>query len=48
LWHGAEPGDPWGERPDPALLRIGAHEVLAAVDGLQRGTCGEHRQEAAV
>ena len=32
LWHGQEerPGDPHGERPDPALLAIEPDEVLAA------------------
>jgi ADP-heptose:LPS heptosyltransferase len=34
LWHGDEPGDPWAEQPDPALLRINVDEVLAAVDSL--------------
>jgi ADP-heptose:LPS heptosyltransferase len=36
LWHGEEPGDPWGERPDPALLRIDVDEVLAAVGSVHR------------
>ena len=36
LWHGVEPADPWGDRPDPALLRIQADEVLAAVDLVHR------------
>ena len=36
LWHGDEPGDPWGDRPDPALLRIQVDEVLAAVDSVHR------------
>lgn len=29
-WHAGPPGDPWGERPDPALLRITPAEVLDA------------------
>ncbi|MFF8593386.1 glycosyltransferase family 9 protein [Streptomyces sp. NPDC015220] len=33
LWHGPE-GDPHGRRPDPALLRITAAEVLDALDAL--------------
>lgn len=33
LWHGPE-GDPHGERPDPALLRITPAEVLRALGGL--------------
>ncbi|MFF0459092.1 glycosyltransferase family 9 protein [Streptomyces mexicanus] len=33
LWHGPE-GDPHGRRPDPALLKIGPDEVLAALDAL--------------
>jgi ADP-heptose:LPS heptosyltransferase len=28
LWHGGGPGDPCGDRVDPALLRIGVGEVL--------------------
>lgn len=32
LWHGDGTGDPWGQTCDPALLRIGVPEVLAAVD----------------
>jgi ADP-heptose:LPS heptosyltransferase len=32
LWHGDGTGDPWGSLPDPALLRIGAEEVLSAAD----------------
>ncbi len=31
LWHGDGSGDPHGGEPDPALLRITAEEVLAAV-----------------
>lgn len=34
LWHGDGSGDPWAERPDPALLRITAVEVLASLDEL--------------
>ena len=34
LWHGTEPGDPWAEQPDPALLRIHVDEVLTAIDSL--------------
>ncbi|MFF9313194.1 glycosyltransferase family 9 protein [Streptomyces sp. NPDC014748] len=33
LWHGPE-GDPHGRRPDPALLKITADEVLDALDAL--------------
>jgi hypothetical protein len=32
LWHGDRVGDPWGEQPDPALLRIQVDEVLEAAD----------------
>lgn len=36
LWHGdeARPGDPHGDEPDPALLRITPAEVMAAVEDL--------------
>jgi Glycosyltransferase family 9 (heptosyltransferase) len=34
VWHGEGTGDPWGERPDPALLRIGVDEVVAHVEQL--------------
>ncbi len=30
LWHGDGMGDPWGQQADPALLRIGVDEVVAA------------------
>ncbi len=30
LWHGPHRGDPWGARPDPALLAITVEQVLAA------------------
>ncbi|MDQ0792556.1 glycosyltransferase family 9 protein [Streptomyces sp. B1I3] len=44
LWHPGPPGDPHGRTPDPALLRIGTDEVLAAV--LERsarpGAAGRH------
>ena len=30
LWHGRGDGDPWGAEADPALLKIGVDEVLAA------------------
>jgi ADP-heptose:LPS heptosyltransferase len=30
LWHGDGVGDPWGDDVDPALLRVGVEEVLAA------------------
>jgi ADP-heptose:LPS heptosyltransferase len=30
LWHGTAVGDPWADRPDPALLAIVVVEVLAA------------------
>jgi hypothetical protein len=36
LWHGTEPGDPWAEQPDPALLRIHVDEVLTAIDSLHQ------------
>jgi ADP-heptose:LPS heptosyltransferase len=34
LWHGTEPGDPWAQTPDPALLQISVAEVTTAVEGL--------------
>jgi len=34
LWHGDGTGDPHGEQPDPALLRISVEEVLSAVSKL--------------
>jgi ADP-heptose:LPS heptosyltransferase len=34
LWHGDGTGDPHGDEPDPALLRIDVDEVLSAVDRL--------------
>ncbi|WP_414496558.1 glycosyltransferase family 9 protein [Streptomyces sp. CRN 30] len=34
LWHPGPDGDPHGDTPDPALLRITAGEVLDAVDAL--------------
>ena len=37
LWHGDGTGDPHGREPDPALLRTGAEEVLAAARGLLAG-----------
>jgi ADP-heptose:LPS heptosyltransferase len=37
LWHGDPDlrrlGDPWGDRPDPALLRINVDQVLSAASG---------------
>lgn len=36
LWHPGPPGDPHGAKPDSALLRIGADEVLAAMRQLPR------------
>lgn len=36
LWHGPHRGDPWGTRPDPALLAITPDQVLAAAVGLLR------------
>nr|WP_241733275.1 glycosyltransferase family 9 protein [Aeromicrobium phoceense] len=35
LWHGVEPGDPHGDEPDPALLKIGVDEVLEAARDAQ-------------
>lgn len=32
LWHGSEPGDPWADTPDPALLEITVDEVLGAAE----------------
>ena len=32
IWHGDGSGDPWGDAVDPALLRVRAVEVLAAVE----------------
>lgn len=37
LWHGDGCGDPHGDHADPALLRIGVAEVLAAAHRLLRG-----------
>lgn len=34
LWHGHGPGDPFADRPDPALLRIETEEVLTAAHTL--------------
>jgi ADP-heptose:LPS heptosyltransferase len=34
IWHGDGTGDPHGDAPDPALLRITPDEVLAAADAL--------------
>jgi ADP-heptose:LPS heptosyltransferase len=34
LWRGSGDGNPWGEQPDPALLRISAQEVLDECDAL--------------
>ena len=34
LWHGDGTGDPHGDHPDPALLRITVAEVLGALAGL--------------
>ncbi|MEP6696063.1 MAG: glycosyltransferase family 9 protein [Pseudonocardiales bacterium] len=34
IWHGPHRGDPWGIRPDPALLSITPKEVLAAANRL--------------
>jgi ADP-heptose:LPS heptosyltransferase len=38
LYHGRRPGDPHAHRPDPALLRIGVTEVLAAARAQLHGT----------
>jgi ADP-heptose:LPS heptosyltransferase len=35
LWHGDGTGDPHGDEPDPALLRITVAEVLTAVESLE-------------
>jgi hypothetical protein len=33
VWHGDGRGDPWGDRPDPALLTVPVTEVVdAALD----------------
>lgn len=37
LWHGDGTGDPWGDRVDPALLRITVTEVVAAAEQLLAG-----------
>ncbi len=37
IWHGAGPGDPWGDLVDPALLDIGVDEVVDRALGLLRG-----------
>jgi hypothetical protein len=34
LWHGDGTGDPWGDRVDPALLRVTVEEVTAAAQEL--------------
>jgi ADP-heptose:LPS heptosyltransferase len=34
LWNGTGPGDPFAQAVDPALLRIGAAQVIAAADHL--------------
>jgi ADP-heptose:LPS heptosyltransferase len=34
LWHGDGSGDPWGDEPDEALLRISVGEVLTAASDL--------------
>jgi ADP-heptose:LPS heptosyltransferase len=34
LWHGDDTGDPHGNAPDPALLKITVSEVLAAISQL--------------
>jgi ADP-heptose:LPS heptosyltransferase len=33
LWHGDRAGDPFGSRPDPALMRITVDEVVSAAAG---------------
>ena len=35
LWHGDGSGNPHGDEPDPALLRITVPEVLAAIEQLE-------------
>jgi ADP-heptose:LPS heptosyltransferase len=37
IWHGPHRGNPWGTRPDAALLAITPDEVLAAAAGLPPG-----------
>lgn len=37
LWHGSGAGDPWADRPDPALLAIHPDEVLDAAHHLSAG-----------
>jgi len=44
IWHGTDVGDPWGATPDPALLRIGPDEVLAAADELLTASTLESAQ----
>jgi ADP-heptose:LPS heptosyltransferase len=34
LWHGRQPGDPWADDPDPALLEITVDEVTAVCESL--------------
>lgn len=47
LWHGAgKLGDPHGDRPDAALLRIGVDEVLDAAVLALAASCGRPRQRA--
>ncbi len=40
LWHGDGTGDPHGRTTDPALMRIGVGEVLAAVEQAESKTTG--------
>jgi ADP-heptose:LPS heptosyltransferase len=32
LWRGTRKGNPWGARPDPALLALTVDDVIAAID----------------
>lgn len=34
LWHGTDPGDPWADEPDPALLKVSVDEVVGAAESL--------------
>lgn len=46
LWHGDDTGDPHGHRPDPALLRIDADEVIAATGRALTGNARAEGEEA--
>jgi len=48
LWYGPHRGDPWGSRPDPALLAITPDQVLAAArNQLRQASSGQPVDRAA-